>query len=526
MKFSSDRGIQTGRWLPNELLRDEDINFVGYASYINSTNLLATLVGTDVDETKDYVIGGLEITHSTLLTMTLNAGIAVSFSGYYLLNDGTWAFSASAGEPFSVYVGDNQSIAVSSGGTQDRIDIIEVRPIINDFDSKLRQFKNPSTGVVGPSPTNTKTSYEYEFAVREGTEAASPVANTKTAGWIKLAEVYVAASASSITQNDIKGVSYSDEWTSERRQTIRTLQASSRRSARTSVSLWGSSPTTALDFTSVAWSPKLDLFAAVATNGVATSANGVNWTQRSGSASATWRGIAWSPSLELFAAVADTGAAHVMTSPDGINWTSRTAASSNGWQDIVWADGLGLFVAVATSGTNTRVMTSPDGITWTTRTSSSDDAWTGITWSKELGLLVAVSSAPSAMTSPDGINWTTRTIPGTTNIQKVAWGGRPGIFVAVGDTGDYVVVSADGITWEAATLPVLDTYWRIIWAPELELFVATNDGGPYLHYSHNGRDWTSIETIGAHPTDVECLGYSPKLQRIVGLILSNAYFTA
>ena len=220
MKFSSEQGIQTGRWLPNELMIADDINFVGQAAYINTTNQLAAKLGINVDETKNYVIGGLELIHSTALTMSLNAGIALSFSGYYLKNDGVWGFVVSAGEPFSVHVGNNSNIAVSSGGTLDRIDLIEIRPVKEDFDSELRQFKNPVTGEVGPSPTNTKTSYEYEFAVREGTEAASPVADATTSGWIKLAEVYVAGSASSITQDDIYDVRRKDAWTTEAAGTL------------------------------------------------------------------------------------------------------------------------------------------------------------------------------------------------------------------------------------------------------------------------------------------------------------------
>ena len=33
MKFNEDRGIKTGGWLANEILREEDIDYVGEATW-------------------------------------------------------------------------------------------------------------------------------------------------------------------------------------------------------------------------------------------------------------------------------------------------------------------------------------------------------------------------------------------------------------------------------------------------------------------------------------------------------------
>ena len=84
-----------------------------------------------------------------------------------------------------------------------------------------------------------------------------------------------------------------------------------------------------------------------------------NWTSRTSAADNFWFSVAWSPELSLFCAVALTGTGdRVMTSPDGITWTIRTSAADNSWQSVVWSPELGIFCAVAYSGTGDRVMTS------------------------------------------------------------------------------------------------------------------------------------------------------------------------
>ena len=77
-----------------------------------------------------------------------------------------------------------------------------------------------------------------------------------------------------------------------------------------------------------------------------------------------WTSICWSNKLNLFAAVADSGNNRIMTSPDGITWTSITNIPNNDWKSICWSNELSLFIAVASSGINNRIIKSTDGITW------------------------------------------------------------------------------------------------------------------------------------------------------------------
>jgi uncharacterized repeat protein (TIGR01451 family) len=64
---------------------------------------------------------------------------------------------------------------------------------------------------------------------------------------------------------------------------------------------------------------------------------GTTWTVATPSANREWRSVAWSPYLEIFAAVAASGSgSRTMTTPDGITWTSHEAAVDNNWYSVVW----------------------------------------------------------------------------------------------------------------------------------------------------------------------------------------------
>lgn len=93
---------------------------------------------------------------------------------------------------------------------------------------------------------------------------------------------------------------------------------------------------------------------------VATSPDGITWTQRTMPVSAAWAGVRFGNGL-FVAFIANSST--IATSPDGIAWTQRTLPVSAAWVDLAY--GAGTFVMIAT-GTTTYV-TSSDGITWTQR---------------------------------------------------------------------------------------------------------------------------------------------------------------
>lgn len=254
---------------------------------------------------------------------------------------------------------------------------------------------------------------------------------------------------------------------------------------------------TAATFTSVTWSPDLDLFVAVACNRgtfgvcstattnfmrVMTSLDGEVWTERTTvDQRSTWQSVVWSSELELFVAVADNGDNSIMTSPDGINWTARTAPEDNAWKSVTWSPDLNLFVAVATSGIN-RVMTSPDGINWTSRSASQANTWQSVVWSPELDKFVAVSSdgTDQVMTSANGINWTGQAAASANPWRSVTWSSGLLRFVAVADGGtNRIMTSADGETWTGQAASVDNVWSAITWSPELQAFVSVGSGGTF-----------------------------------------------
>ncbi len=253
----------------------------------------------------------------------------------------------------------------------------------------------------------------------------------------------------------------------------------------------------AYSWSSIAWSPQLNLFVAVGLSGtdterVMTSPDGITWTIRLAAEAAQWNCVIWVAELELFVAVSPNATNQVMTSPDGITWTSQSASEASTWKSVTWSPELALLVAVANSGTN-RVMTSPDGITWTSQTVTTD-LWVSITWAPSLSLFAAVGSGTNrVMTSPDGVTWTMRTEPENNTWASVAWSDELGLFAAVSVDGtSRVITSPDGITWTGRTAAEDNNWQEVIWAEELHVFVAVAaDGTNRVMTSEDGITWVS-----------------------------------
>jgi hypothetical protein len=107
----------------------------------------------------------------------------------------------------------------------------------------------------------------------------------------------------------------------------------------------------------------------------------------------TWSSICWSPKLNLFCAISSNNSL-IFISSDGITWTQEVLPVTAYYSSICWSPKLNLFCAVATGGTNISI-TSPDGITWTQRTLPANAYWTSICWSPELSLFCAVAGVGS-----------------------------------------------------------------------------------------------------------------------------------
>lgn len=101
---------------------------------------------------------------------------------------------------------------------------------------------------------------------------------------------------------------------------------------------------------------------------VLTSPTGVTFTNQGNLMPAgAWVDVAWSPTLNLFAAVTAAGA--VATSPDGLAWTAR-AAGLTGAFNIAWNARFAKFYAFQNGFNVNAGMSSPDGINWSLVTPS------------------------------------------------------------------------------------------------------------------------------------------------------------
>ena len=165
---------------------------------------------------------------------------------------------------------------------------------------------------------------------------------------------------------------------------------------------------------------------------------GESWSEAS-VASNWWKGVTYGDGK--FVAVAEDGTNRVATSSDGINWSETSAPGNHMWLAVTY--GGGKYVAVSQMGD---VMYSSDGTNWSTTSAAESAVWNSVAYGN--GKFVAVAGL-KIMYSTDGINW----FSGNNTVGywlDITFG--DGRFVAVSNVQDssYPAVagySTDGDTW-------------------------------------------------------------------------------
>jgi len=222
MKYSEGHGIKSLNVLSNELFRSDDANYLAESSYQNHTDILANLVAGNVYDPAsiDYVLGGLEVIGKGA-TLTLKAGMALSLRGKYFQNS-VFGYVAAPGEAFSIDVPEDclLSIPSNASGANARFDVVEIRPVMQTYDSKSRQFRDPITSLITSALTNTKTEFSYEVHVLAGNAAVPNYVPPRTAGWIKLAEVKIEAGSASVRSGDVTTYKFSRIWLADNASTL------------------------------------------------------------------------------------------------------------------------------------------------------------------------------------------------------------------------------------------------------------------------------------------------------------------
>jgi hypothetical protein len=139
-----------------------------------------------------------------------------------------------------------------------------------------------------------------------------------------------------------------------------------------------------------------------------------------------------------FVAAGDGG--KVATSPDGINWTQRSSGTTEPFSGAGY--GAGTFLIVG----QTIHRSLDDGVTWEDVTPVGVGDCSAVAYSDALSRFV-VTAGPDVWISDDlGDTWTHYASVVPAAQQAIAWAGGPGLFASVGLAG-YICTSPDGIAW-------------------------------------------------------------------------------
>jgi hypothetical protein len=285
-------------------------------------------------------------------------------------------------------------------------------------------------------------------------------------------------------------------------------------------STWTAEAIASFDWADVAFSPPLQVFAALhrattgGTTAIYTSTDGQAWTPQTTPGTANWKSISWVN--DRFLVSSETSSPQTIYSTDGVTWLGGTGRAAT----ARYAYGAGLYVGVYW-GASSDISTSPDLTTWTDYPIGSSQTMAGLCYSPPLGLFVAVGSAGAIYTSPNGVTWTPQSGGTGRNWASVIWVTELGLFVAVasGDGGSQntnCATSPDGVNWTTRATPNTHahTWQAVAWSVPRQLLVAVS-GSTYgealsVMTSYNGIAWTEQVTpfvsgpYYGHWRDVAC----------------------
>lgn len=175
-----------------------------------------------------------------------------------------------------------------------------------------------------------------------------------------------------------------------------------------------------------------------------TAANG-SWTSRTSSFGSSSI-FAVASNRYMFVAVGADG--KLATSTDGITWTQRTSSFSagDGINGVAYGDGY--WVAV---GDNAKIAYSTDGVTWTQKNTGISGTVVEVAWGNGVWVISNATGSFYTATDPTA-TWTSRTST-LSAVSSILFCKSQSIWVAGYDTGTTgaLASSTDGTTWTART---------------------------------------------------------------------------
>jgi hypothetical protein len=173
--------------------------------------LNAVLQGSFDDVVNSFVVSGMSVRQLAIPSMNVEIAPGLAFD---------------RNSDKLIHLATAISVPVEAAhASLDRVDTLEVRYLETDFDSEVRAFKNPVNGTVSYAPVNTKTKVSMEGRCLAGAPGAG-IAPAAEPGWVKLAEVFVAATAVAIFNADIRNLTAAIDatdnaaWTAEKQRTF------------------------------------------------------------------------------------------------------------------------------------------------------------------------------------------------------------------------------------------------------------------------------------------------------------------
>ena len=192
----------------NEIMKATDFTF-GYDSSI--ANVATALRAVLSNSSGDYIVGGKVKPYGS-------GGLNVSIEPIYVYKSSTQLCVAETEvtEPVSFEKADDNL---------NRIDIVQVCAVEEQYDSQSRKFNDPATGTKTTRTVPTKKRVKLEVSVKKGSNgsASAPAADS---GYVKIAEVIIPAGTTNITEDLIKNVTArkynvsNEEWTANKKATF------------------------------------------------------------------------------------------------------------------------------------------------------------------------------------------------------------------------------------------------------------------------------------------------------------------
>jgi photosystem II stability/assembly factor-like uncharacterized protein len=236
------------------------------------------------------------------------------------------------------------------------------------------------------------------------------------------------------------------------------------------------------DFFDVTWSERLELYIAVGNGVIATSTDGVSWSEQSiPNQSASFRSI--SESDQSMIAVGVNTLPHRST--DGINWTQITDSPAGILYDVCFANNR--YVAV---GSGKVIYSLDDGINWSEQSIPNTKTWKGIVYHSSIGKFVSVSNSGGAMSSQFGnSSWTNHNTP-LAQWESICYNEDNRRLVSVGYDGS--IMYSDNISsWTLADAPNTNDYLDVLHDSDIGVYVAVSVNGlKQVIFSENGIDWS------------------------------------